>query len=64
MGYTPKHAKPASLMDTALSSHALSTINAPSVGRHAASGGRAGTVRMGPDTSSRQSLEAKPPRAA
>ena len=35
MGYTPKHAKPASLKDAALS-HGLTAINAPSIGRHAA----------------------------
>jgi hypothetical protein len=34
MGYTPKHAKPASVKDAALSQR-LTAINTPSIGRHA-----------------------------
>ncbi|MGH3168199.1 MAG: hypothetical protein ACRDN0_20245 [Trebonia sp.] len=57
MGYTPRHAKPASLRDAALS-HSLFTINTPSVGRHAASGSTAEAA------DSRQPLGANPPKAA
>lgn len=54
MGYSPKHAKPASLKDAARGTNALLAINAPSTGRHSSTTSAAATsmARREPDARS------------